>query len=144
MDTIKISLDIVNRSQHHNLGIELWIDREKFFDNTVSPGQHHIIHAFNADDGEHVLCMVLKNKGPEHTLVDESGNITEDALINISNIKIDEIDVTQLVYELAQYVHDGNGHQTIAVHQFCGDMGCNGQVQLSFANPLYLWLLENM
>ena len=144
MDTIKISLDVVNRSQHHNLGIELWIDREKFFDNSISSGKHHIIHEFQANDGEHVLRMVLKNKGPEHTRVDESGTIIEDALINISNINIDEIDVTQLVYQLSQYVHDGNGHETIAVHPFYGDMGCNGRVQLSFASPVYLWLLENM
>lgn len=144
MDTIKISLDVSNRSQHHNLGIELWVDREKFFDNNISPGLHHIIHEFQAPDGEHVLKIILKNKTAEHTKVDECGNIVEDALINIDNIFLDEINVTQLVYQLSQYVHDGNGHETIAVHPFYGDMGCNGRVQLSFENPVYLWLLENM
>ena len=144
METIKLSLDVSNRSQHHNLGIELWIDKEKFFDNNIGPGSHHIIHEFEATDGEHMLKIVLKNKNTEHTKLDESGNIIEDALININNITIDEINITQLVYQLAQYVHDGNGHETIAVHPFYGDMGCNGRVQLSFANPVYLWLLENM
>jgi hypothetical protein len=144
MDKVKISLDVTNRSQHHNLGIELWIDRDKFFDNNVSPGQHHIMHEFEAADGEHVLKIVLKDKTTEHTTVDDAGNIIEDALINVSNIMLDEIDVTQLVSELAQYVHDGNGHETIAVHKFYGDMGCNGHVQLHFSSPVYLWLLENM
>ena len=144
MDTIKISFDVVNRSQHHNLGIELWIDKQKFFDNSISPGKHHIVHDFQAADGEHVLRAVLKNKTTEHTRVDQSGNIIEDALIHLGNIMLDEIDVTQLVYQLSQYVHDGNGHETIAVHPFYGDMGCNGRVQLSFQSPVYLWLLENM
>jgi|688.fasta_scaffold640609_1 hypothetical protein len=144
MDTIKISFDVTNRSQHHNLGIELWIDRDKFFDSDISPGQHHIIHSFDAADGEHVLRAVLKNKTAEHTQVDESGNIIEDALIHLGNITLDEINVTQLVYQLAQYVHDGNGHETIAVHRFYGDLGCNGHVQMSFQSPVYLWLLENM
>jgi hypothetical protein len=144
MDTIKISLDVVNRSQHHNLGIELWIDKQKFFDNSISPGKHHIVHDFQAADGEHVLRAVLKNKTTEHTRVDQSGNIIEDALIHLGNIMLDEINVTQLVYQLSQYVHDGNGHETIAVHPFYGDMGCNGRVQLSFQSPVYLWLLENM
>jgi hypothetical protein len=144
MDTLKISLDVSNRSQHHNLGIELWIDRQKFFDNNISPGRHHVIHEFEAVDGEHVLKIVLKNKTPEHTTVDDSGNIIQDAIINIDNIFLDDIDVTQLVYRLAQYVHDGNGHETIAVHPFYGDMGCNGRVQMSFESPVYLWLLENM
>ena len=144
MDTIKISLDVVNRSQHHNLGIELWIDKQKFFDNSISPGKHHIVHDFQAADGEHVLRAVLKNKTTEHTRVDQSGNIIEDALIHLGNIMLDEIDVTQLIYQLSQYVHDGNGSKTIAVHPFYGDMGCNGRVQLSFQSPVYLWLLENM
>jgi len=144
MDTIKISLDVVNRSQHHNLGIELWIDKQKFFDNSISPGKHHIVHDFQAADGEHVLRAVLKNKTTEHTRVDQSGNIIEDALIHLGNIMLDEIDVTQLVYQLSQYVHDGNGSKTIAVYPFYGDMGCNGRVQLSFQSPVYLWLLENM
>lgn len=144
MDTIKISLDVVNRSQHHNLGIELWIDNQKFFDNTVSPGKHHIVHDFQAADGEHILRAVLKNKTTEHTRVDEAGNIIEDALINLDNISFDDISITQLVYQLSQYVHDGNGSKTIAVHPFYGDMGCNGRVQLSFQSPAYLWLLENM
>jgi hypothetical protein len=144
MDTIKISLDVTNRSQHHNLGIELWIDQARFFDNTVSPGCHHIMHEFDAQDGEHVLRIVLKNKTADHTRLDDAGAIIEDALINIDNIMLDEINVTQLVYELGQYVHDGNGHETIAVHRFYGDMGCNGRVQLSFESPVYLWLLENM
>ena len=144
MDTIKISLDVVNQSQHHNLGIELWIDKQKFFDNSISPGKHHIVHDFQAADGEHVLRAVLKNKTTEHTRVDQSGNIIEDALIHLGNIMLDEIDMTQLVYQLSQYVHDGNGSKTIAVHPFYGDMGCNGRVQLSFQSPVYLWLLENM
>jgi len=144
MDTIRISLDVSNRSQHHNLGIELWIDQEKFFDSTISPGTHHIVHDFSAQDGEHILRAVLKNKTAEHTRVNEQGDIIEDALIRIDNISFDGIDIAQLVYQLSQYVHDGNGSETIAVHPFYGDMGCNGRVQLSFQSPVYLWLLENM
>ncbi len=144
MDTVRISLDVTNRSQHHNLGIELWLDKEKFFDNNIGSGKHHIVHDFSASEGEHVLRAVLKNKTAKHTQIDQAGNIIEDALIHIGNITIDEIDVTQLVYQLAQYVHDGNGSKTIAVHPFYGDMGCNGRDQMSFQSPVYLWLLENM
>lgn len=144
MDTVKISVDVTNRSQHHNLGIELWVDKTKFFDNSISPGLHHVMHEFESNDSEHILKIVLKNKTSEHTTVDSTGAIIEDALINISNFMLDEIDVTQLLYELGDYVHDGNGQETIAVHKFYGDMGCNGRVQLSFSSPIYMWLLENM
>jgi hypothetical protein len=144
MDRIKISLDVTNASEYHNMGIELWIDQTRFFDNTISPGRHHVIHEFECADGEHWFKIVLKNKTHENTRIDEQGNIATDALINISNVCLDEIDIDNMMHNLADYVHDGNGSQTIAVHDFFGDLGCNGQVQLRFSAPLYLWLLENM
>ena len=144
MDRIKISLDVTNASEYHNMGIELWIDQTRFFDNTISPGRHHVIHEFECADGEHWFKIVLKNKTHENTRIDEQGNIATDALINISNVCLDEIDIDNMMHNLADYVHDGNGSQTLAVHDFFGDLGCNGQVQLRFSAPLYLWLLENM
>ncbi len=144
MEKIKLSLDVVNPSKFHNIGIELWLDNTKFFDNIISTGRHHVIHEFESEDCEHVLKIQLKNKTAEHTKIDNSGNIVEDALINIENIMLDEIDVTQIVYQLSQYIHDGNGHESVAVHPFYGHLGCNGYVQLSFASPVYMWLLESM
>jgi hypothetical protein len=148
MEKIKLSLDITNDSEFHNMGIELWIDKSKFFDNTVSPGTHHVIHEFDSDDGNHCFKIKLKNKNKnyvnEHTKINEDGEIISDALINISNIQLDEIKIDQLVYEKAEYVHDGNGSKTIAVHKFYGDLGCEGHVQLHFYTPVYMWLLENM
>jgi len=65
-------------------------------------------------------------------------------VINVNNIKIDGIDITQIVYQLSQYIHDTNGKNTMAVHQFYGDLGCNGKVELNFTAPVYLWMLENI
>lgn len=144
MEKIKLSLDVINPSQFHNLGIELWINKAKFFDNLIGPGTHHVIHEFDSNDGDHILKIKFKNKTNEHTKINDAGEIISDALINISNITLDEIKIDQLVFEKSEYIHDGNGSQTIAVHRFYGDLGCNGHVQLRFSTPIYLWLLENM
>jgi hypothetical protein len=148
MDKIKLSLDITNPSEFHNLGIELWLNKTMFFDQLITPGTHHVIHEFDGNDGEHYFKIKLKNKNKEsdneHTKVNEAGEITSDALILISNMSLDEIMIDQLMYEKAEYVHDGNGSKTIAVHKFYGNLGCNGHVQLKFSTPVYLWLLENM
>jgi hypothetical protein len=144
MDKIKLNLDISNPSEFNNLGIELWLNKTMFFDNLISPGTHHIIHEFESDDSNHILKIKLKNKTHEHTKINSAGEIESDVLINISNIALDEILIDQLMYEKAEYVHDGNGSQTIAVHKFYGNLGCNGHVQLNFSSPVYLWLLENM
>ena len=148
MDKIKLSLDITNPSEFHNLGIELWLNKTKFFDNPVAPGTHHVEYDFDGSDGEHYFKIRLKDKNKnadnEHTKINEAGEIISDVLIFVSNISLDEILIDQLMYEKAEYVHDGNGSKTIAVHKFYGNLGCNGHVQLKFSTPVYLWLLENM
>jgi hypothetical protein len=145
MDTTQLRLTVTNASDAYNMGIELWLDAAKFFDNTISPGQHHIVHDFDSTaDGDHVFKIVLKNKDATNTRVDEVGNIIEDALINIKGLSFDDIEIDQVMHEMAEYVHDANGTRELASHRFYGDLGCNGTVCLSFATPLYLWLLENM
>lgn len=144
MDTIKLSLDIINTSTFHNMGIELWVDKNKFFDNNISPGRHHVIHSFDCEEGEHNLKIVLKGKTFDHTTIDADGKIVSDALISIENISLDEINIEGISQTLAEYMHDCNGTQTIAVHPFFGHLGCNGHVQMKFSSPVYLWMLENL
>lgn len=98
----------------------------------------------DADDESHVLEFVLSGKTPEHTKITEQGEITSDVTVRIENIAFDDIDVTQIVSELAEYHHDFNGTQPFIIDHFYGEMGCNGTVRLEFTTPIYLWLLENM
>jgi hypothetical protein len=81
---------------------------------------------------------------PEHTKIDEQGNIISDATLQISNVSIDELDVDQLFLEKCVYTHDFNGTQPKIEDTFHGIAGCNGTISLKFNTPVYLWLLENM
>ena len=144
MDKIKLSLDITNPSEFHNLGIELWIDNDKFFDSNPAPGTQHVVYEFDEDEKDHSFRIVLKNKLDEHTSIDEAGNIVEDVLINVKNISLDEINIDQLVVSHSEYHHSGNGSYKQQPHKFYGNLGCNGIVMLKFSTPVYLWLLENM
>lgn len=145
MQKTRISLDVVNASASHNIGIELQLDKVKFFDSTVAPGTHHIVYEFNEDEADHCLYIVMKGKTQQDTKIDDQGNILEDSIIDIKNISMDEINIDQLMYDLGQYIHNGNGTESSeSIHRFYGHLGCNGRVQLKFFCPLYLWLLENM
>jgi hypothetical protein len=95
-------------------------------------------------DQEHVLEIELQHKLPEHTSIDESGNILSDRVIELQNISLDDIQLGQIFTQLATYQHDFNGSQPMIQDQFFGSMGCNGTVRLKFVSPVYLWLLENM
>lgn len=145
MQKVRLSLDVVNSSNNHNIGIELRLDDQLFFDQMISSGTHHIVHEFNDEEKDHYLYIILKGKTPSDTKIDDQGNIVEDVVIDIKNISVDNINIDRLIQELGQYIHDGNGADLVrSVHPFYGHMGCNGHVQLKFSCPVYLWLLENM
>ena len=126
------------------LGTEVWID-----DICVVNVEHvdrivHFSHVLEEDNAEHELRIVMKHKTPDHTELDNVGNIIRDAMLSISDIKFDEIALGQVLLNKAVYTHDFNGSQPPVDDKFFGDLGCNGTVSLKFTAPTYLWLLENM
>ena len=144
MSTVKFSCVVGPSDTAVPLGCEIWIDNTCVFDQDRVSEPVDVEYRFNDDEGEHVLRVTLKNKLPEHTLVDEAGNIVSDSLLIVSEISFDEIDCTQLIQEHAVYRHNFNGTEPQINDQFFGDMGCNGTVELKFTTPVYLWLLESM
>jgi hypothetical protein len=140
----RISLDVFNASQSHNIAIELHLDQTKFFDHQISPGTHHVVYEFDGDAAKHCFSIVMKGKTHSDTQIDQQGHIIQDAIISIKNLAVDHVNIDQLAWNLAQYTHDGNGTEPAQTqHRFYGDLGCNGRVQLEFSCPIYLWSLQN-
>ena len=140
----KISCDLSPTNPSSNLQIEVWIDNNKIFDNYITEHRHIEYRISDDDEREHEIKFVLKNKTDADTIVDELGAIIKDSLINITNIKFDDIDLGYIVNQLSVYRHNHNGHSNWADEKFYGSMGCNGILTLKFTTPIYLWLLENM
>jgi hypothetical protein len=144
MNTINFCCTIVPTNATAALGMEIWLDDQIIFDQDHVQESHKFSTNFSDDDGEHELRFVLKNKLPEHTLVDADNNIVSDARISVSGIEFDGIALNQLVPDLAEYQHNFNGTGELSIHKFYGELGCNGTVSLKFTTPIYLWLLEHM
>ena len=126
------------------LGFEVWIDNQKFHDINHVTGPQKISMEIEDDEAEHELRLVMKNKTTDHTKVNESGNMTADARLRITDVAFDEISLGHMVTEQAVYEHDFNGTDQPTKDKFYGEMGCNGTVSLKFTSPIYLWLLEHM
>jgi hypothetical protein len=141
METVEFSCVVQGTAL---LGMEIWLDDHKFFDQDHIDTTHQIKHTISDDDGDHELRFVLKNKLPEHTQVDADGNIISDSTVSISDIKFDGINCDYLTSTLAEYQHDFNGTAPTITQRFYGELGCNGTVTLKFSTPIYIWLLENM
>jgi len=144
MDTVSFSCTITPTTAAVPLGMEVWIDDQKLFDQAHVQESHQISTDLLDNDGEHELRLVLKNKLSEHTQVDANNTIVSDARISVSDIEFDGIALNQLVPDLAEYQHNFNGSGELSTHKFYGELGCNGTVSLKFTTPIYLWLLEHM
>jgi len=143
-NTITVAFTLNTTNPEAELGFEAWIDDEKFVDIAHVQDEQPVTMTMPDADGSHELRLVLKNKTQAHTQIDEQGTIVSDATLTINNLSFDEIELGQLVTELATYTHDFNGTKETTQERFYGEMGCNGTVSLKFNTPIYLWLLENM
>jgi len=144
MNKISLEFDISTSRADCALGTRVSINGQTIYDNPHMTETHHFCHDISDEDGDHELVIELYGKQPEHTKINDAGEITQDALLEVNNIKLDSIDIEHIALTNMEYHHDFNGSQLPVVDKFFGSMGCNGQLRLKFATPIYLWLLENM
>lgn len=144
MNQLKIKFDVVNTGSSSDLGIEIWIDKNKLLDQCVPHGVTAFEHSIDEDEADHQLKLILKNKTQEHTKVDEQDNIISDEHLQIENVEFDDMNIEYLYFEKCIYTHDLNGTQPKREDTFFGYLGCNGEVVFNFSTPFYIWLLENM
>jgi hypothetical protein len=143
-EQVKITCQISSSNPQAALGLRIWLDDQVLFENSHVKEEFDFAHDFSDIDGEHEFSIELFGKLPEHTKIDDAGQILEDAVLNIKNITVDSIDISQLFQQLSKYHHDFNGTKEATADTFYGSMGCNGHVRLKFNTPVYIWLLENM
>ena len=142
--TFNISCEIDTTDASVPLDIAVFVDDQPIFDHSHVDGVIALSHDLLEAEGEHELRFVMQNKQPEHTCIDEAGNIVSDARIVIRTLAFDDIPLGQIVPEKSTYTHDFNGTGNTTIEKFYGEMGCNGTVSLKFTTPIYIWLLENM
>jgi hypothetical protein len=143
-NNIIISCHIDTTDASAALGLEIWVDNQKYFDTDHVVTAEKISIELVEDEADHELRFVMKNKTADHTKINATGEITKDATLTISDLTFDEIALGHMLVDHAVYTHDFNGTGTETQSKFYNEMGCNGTVSLKFSTPIYLWLLEHM
>jgi hypothetical protein len=139
------TLAFTANSTGNDLRLTARLNGHVFFDQILSCHEIKVQHTFpTVDDEKYTVEIEMSGKLPEHTVIDNQGNIVEDRMIEISEFSLDEIALVHLFTDNCEYAHDFNGSQAAVVDKFFGDMGCNGIVKFEFSAPLYIWMLENM
>jgi len=145
METAQISFELSTSDAAVPLAFEAWINDQCIFKTDHVTETVQVSYDLpEGDDAEHSLRLIMSGKTPEHTHVDEQGNITQDARLSIANVCFDEIELGQAFLDRAVYTHNFNGTGEPINDQCFGEIGCNGTVELKFSSPVYIWLLENM
>lgn len=142
MDKISIELDVQRTAAVPPLEFQIKLDGVVV--HRLSTDSEHVQFELVDDEANHELEFELLNKLPDHTKIDQDNNILQDALIEITNITVDGINIDQICHDHSEYQHNYNGSGTAVCERFYGHMGCNGIVSLKFTTPIYLWLLETM
>lgn len=143
IETTKLTFDV--QSTGKPLDLEIKLDSQTVFNSTIGGEKISVKIEINDDEEKtYPLEFILKNKTPEHTTVDDNGNILEDSQLIFSDIEVDEINIEKLFWFQAEYTHDFNGNGEKTTENFYESMGCNGTVKINITTPIYLWLLENL
>lgn len=111
----------------------------------VNKGVTVVEFSCELEHGPHVIAVRLSNKDWTDTLI-ENGEIVADMLLTVSEIQIDTIDLGELKYQGIFYLDSPQMFQGQEIQDLpgCTSMGWNGQYELKFSSPYYLWLLENL
>ena len=145
MSTAQISLQARSSDITSGFVLHFWFDDERVGSMILATESQQFRHEFpDLDDQEHCFEIELHGKTPDHTKVNDQGDIVQDVLAEIRDVALDDIQLGHMFLEKTQYHHDHNGTTDPVQTQFFGSMGCNGRVKLRFTSPVYLWLLENM
>jgi hypothetical protein len=134
-------------ASHNNSGIEISAKLDDLDPVIFAVTNDRQVVQFIIDDDvekDHTLVIEMRGKTPQHTKVDDSRNIIDDVLILLENFWLDDFNLESILWDKAQYIHDHNGTQPMAIHKFFGPIGCNGIVKISFTTPAYIWLLEHV
>ena len=111
------------------------------FEGMVSANILILEHAELENEGDYQLRIELLNKKPEHTEIDEQGNIVKDSVLKINKIVIEDIEIqNNLSLDQEKFYYEHSGEQ----HQLYNSLGVNGTAVINFSTPFYIWLLETI
>ena len=138
---IDIHIDI--RYKHHwiknPLILHTKIDTKTINVDVSGKKDNSINKKIKLEDGEHQILISCDNKTNIHTITDKSGKIIEDSYMQLIHLKINDIDMMELVKRKAYFIKKDGGR--IIPND---GIWLNGTLCFDFKTPLYVWFLESI
>lgn len=136
-------------ASHDDSGIEISVQLDQQRPQKIKVGKISQQISIAIDDDqevEHELTIEMSGKTAGHTKLNNDGSIADDVMVYINNetCMLDDINITSILWDKANYWHNHNGSTNFSDHKFYSAMGCNGTVSMKFSTPVYMWLLDNL
>jgi hypothetical protein len=93
-----------------------------------------------ADDLVTLSITLLDKEFSDTVENDDKTAIVKDMLLNIVSVEVDDIALGMVPFNMSEYRPEGRTD----VVKNCMNLGWNGTWSLTWDNPFYIWLLENM
>lgn len=140
-DLEQIYFEILHTSPGKPIGLEIWFDQQCLLDQDKLKQSIEFSHEFPKISGLHQLALVIKNKTPWHTRVDNNNQILQDVALKIQNFRLNDILVIDSFFAKSWYVSKEQG--TVSLMQCFGYLGFNGTVSFEFESPADQWCIFN-
>ena len=141
--TIGCKISVSDPSRPLNFKI-LLDDKEVFFEKTTQ-SEYTFLSVIDETNNTHSIKFIMDGKGDDHTTMD-GDKLISSAQIEITDISFDDNVISELLLSnesLTTYTHNSNGYSDEIVEKFnTSCMGFNGEIEMKFETPLYLWLLD--
>ena len=145
-EALKFSVTVSGTYWDKKPQYSIWLDDHPVIQTEIvsdKPQVHNFTH--DLDIGTHVIKIRLENKTSQDTKV-ENGEIVGDMLLNVDDIKIDDISLGHLMWNANYKLDQQQQYQGKEIDHLdnCVNLGWNGTYILTFDSPFYIWLLENL
>jgi hypothetical protein len=141
MEKVRFHIVLKGEYQTHPPHAKVTIANNTVFDSTVTSESFVFYNAKLENDKDYQLKIELLDKKPEHTVIDDQGNISKDSLLKIEKITIEDIEIqNNLSLDQEKFYYECAGKKNILYNT----LGENGTAVINFSTPFYKWLLETI
>jgi len=143
MEELNFKIKLLSNAVDICPDIRVLLDDKEYFSGRVF-GEETIEFDTEVDD-DFALNLEFAGNDPRNFILDSDGMPTNSVSIKLSEIHIDDINITDIAYEMSSFNIDLSEKyiEEYTIEQ-CMDFGFKGVWTLPIESPVYIWILENL
>lgn len=143
MEELNFKIKLLSNAVDICPGVRVLLDNKEYFSGTIF-GEETV--EFDAEiDDDFTFNVEFAGNDPKNFILDSNGMPTNSVNIQVNEIHVDDINITDIAYEMSSFNIDPS-EKYIENYTLteCMDFGFKGVWTLPITTPVYIWILENL